>query len=167
MAIPVKRYAKADISVSTPVQFCLISLLCFKYFIQDCRFERFFGSFYLKKVCSIIVIRNGKISFRFLWLWKYLVVILWKCLFCLVFNTILPVLVTYGYHEKYDSGFFAFLHKLEFENANHWKKFLWCCIHLCSLFMLLYSQYCHVDPGLSMLLLLKPYFCIINCFSIL
>ena len=127
LAIPVKQYAKADIRVSTPVQFCMISLFCFKYFIQDCRFERFFGTIYLKKVCSIIVIRNGKTSFRFLWLGQYLVVIFWKWLFYLMFNMILPVLVTYGYHEKYGSGFFAFLHKPEFENANHWKK---CCVVL-------------------------------------
>ena len=127
LAIPVKQYAKADIRVSTPAQFCLISLFCFKYFIQDCRFERFFGTIYLKKVCSIIVIRNGKTSFRFLWLGQYLVVIFWKWLFYLMFNMILPVLVTYGYHEIYGSGFFAFLHKPEFENANHWKK---CCVVL-------------------------------------
>ena len=44
-----------------------------------------------------------------------------------MFNMILPVLVTYGYHEKYGSGFFAFLHKPEFVNANHWKK---CCVVL-------------------------------------
>ena len=67
-----------------------------------------------------------------------------------MFNTILPVLVTYGYHEKYDSGFFVFLHKLEFENANHWKKFFG-IVYICARF-----SCCYIP---SIVMLIRAFLC--------
>ena len=43
LTIAVKNYTEADSKFPSPAQFCLISLLISKYFVQDCRCLLFLG----------------------------------------------------------------------------------------------------------------------------